>query len=336
MRMRAAIVEEPNKVRIREVERPKIDDYEVLLRMKACAICNGTDLKIIGGHLGTYPAILGHEGLGEVIEIGKKVRSFKMRDWVLEPFAKIKEKRLYSGFGDFAEYAVAWDYPALLEDGKNPNPVHKRHQIVPKDIDPNEATIICTLKETLSGLLNFGFQEGMTLVIFGDGPVGCALAQFARLRGAEMVIGVGHWEKRLRKMKALGADYVVNEKRGEFPSQVLKEKKADLVIDAVGKNEIVNNALELVNKRGRVGLYGVLTESQLNLDFFQWPNGALVQKLQWPIGHNAVHEKVIEYIHSGIIELKDFYSHILPFCQIEEGIEMVRRREAFKVIIEIE
>ncbi len=340
-KIKAVIIEEPNKIRIQEIKKPKIGEYEVLLQMKSCGICNGTDLKIIAGHLSSvnikYPAVLGHEGVGEVVKVGKKVRTFKIGDLILEPATRVIDKEIGSAWGHFAEYAVASDYLALLEDDKQPSSCLKSQQIVPKDIEPEDATILLTLKETLSGLLNFGFKKGMSLVVFGDGPVGCALVKFARLLGATVIIGVGHWDKRLERMKNLGADYVVNEKTNEdFLSDTLQGSKIDMVIDAVGKNQIVDKGSRLIRRGGKIGIYGVFIEPQLNIKMAQWPNNASIQILQWPLGHADIHNRVIEYVRSGAINPKDFYTHIVTMDQIEKGIQLVRTRKALKVVVKIE
>lgn len=336
--MKAVVVEKPNRVRIWEIKEPRIGNYEVLLKMRACAICNGTDLKIVEGLFPNivYPVILGHEGVGEVVEIGKEVRSFKLGDLVLEPRTRIASRGLGSAWGHFAAYAVAQDYTALLEDGKRPSPALKSQQLVPKDIDPEEATILVTLKETLSGLMNFGFKTGMTLIVFGDGPVGCALVKFAKLLGAKLIIGIGHWPQRLEKMGSLGADYVVNEKVhwDSFP-EVLKKERVDMVIDAIGKGEVVNKGLDLIREGGKIGIYGVFTEPQLSVSVAQWPNNTSLQILQWPSGHANVHNEVINYVRSGQINLKDFYSHVVRMDQISEGFQLVQSREAFKVVVDL-
>ncbi len=69
-----------------DVPMPKVSDYSAIVRTVACGICNGTDIKLIDGHLkgfSSYPAVLGHESVGEIIETGSKVRSFKAGDMVL-------------------------------------------------------------------------------------------------------------------------------------------------------------------------------------------------------------------------------------------------------------
>ena len=339
--MKAAVVERPGKIRIWDIKGPEIGDYEALVRMNACGLCNSTDTKIYHGHFPSvteYPLVLGHEGVGEVVEVGKKVKSFKPGDVVLELWGKITDKGLGVGWGAFVEYGVVPDRTALEESGLPWNPVSLRSQIVPKEIDPLEAVILITLKEALSGLLNFGLKSGMSMLVFGDGPVGAALVRFARLRGAGPVACVGHWDKRLRLIRRLGADCVINEKREDLNDAIetaFADSKFDLVIDAVGRNQIVSRAFTFVRPGGKIGMYGVTAEPNYTFSLAPWPNNVSIHKLFFPYKHETVHEDVIKYVRSGEVCLKDFYSHVVPLDEIEHGIELIESREAFRVIVKI-
>jgi len=339
--VKAAVVERPGKIRIWDIKGPEIGDYEALVRMKACGLCNSTDTKIYHGHfpgVTRYPLVLGHEGVGEVVEVGTKVKSFKPGDVILELWGKITDEGLGVGWGAFVEYGVVPDTVALEEDGLPWNPVSLRSQIVPKEIDPLEAVILITLKEALSGLRNFGLQEGMSLLVFGDGPVGGALVRFARLRGAGIVACVGHWDERLRLIRRLGADCVVNEKKEDLKDAIqtaFGDLKFDLVIDAVGRNQIVNHAFTFVRPGGKIGMYGVAAEPDYTLPLAPWPNNVSLHKLFFPYKHEAVHQDVIEYVRNGDIRLKDFYSHVVPLDEIQRGIQLIESREAFRVIVKI-
>ena len=340
--MKAAVVVQPGTIQIRDVKDPQIDDYEAVLKMKACGLCNSTDLKILHGKfpgVTNYPLILGHEGVGQVVDVGTKVQSFRGGDMVLEPWAKIRDEGLSAGYGAFVEYAVVRDQPALARDGLQWNPVLLRHQIVPEDIDPVEAVILITLKETLSGLMNFGFKTGMNVLVFGDGPVGVSLVRFARLLGADLIVGVGHWDERLQLMKSLGADHVVNGKNEKLPGAIRTaagDRRFDLAIDAVGKNRIVNEALRLVRDGGKVGMYGVSSEPEFTTPLSSWPNDVSLHKLFFPARHEEMHDRVIDYVTQGALRLKDFYSHILSLDEIETAVELVSTRKAFKVIVKFD
>jgi D-arabinose 1-dehydrogenase-like Zn-dependent alcohol dehydrogenase len=85
--VKALIVPEPGQARVESVPEPEINDYQALVRVKAASICNSTDTQILTGSFPMdwldgqkYPGILGHEGVGEVVNVGKKVTAFKEGD----------------------------------------------------------------------------------------------------------------------------------------------------------------------------------------------------------------------------------------------------------------
>jgi NADPH:quinone reductase-like Zn-dependent oxidoreductase len=91
--------------------------------MQSCGVCNGTDLKLIHGrfkNFDTYPAALGHEGVGKVVEVGSKVKNLKVGDIVLLPFVEEKLDDVYSGWGSYSEYAVVGDAEAYISNGMGP------------------------------------------------------------------------------------------------------------------------------------------------------------------------------------------------------------------------
>ena len=98
MNLKAAVVEKPGTLIVKEVPEPEINDYQALVKILACATCNSTDKKLINGKLSeaflTFPGILGHESVGKVIEIGKRVRNYNVGDLVLLPVAVYKGEKL--------------------------------------------------------------------------------------------------------------------------------------------------------------------------------------------------------------------------------------------------
>jgi D-arabinose 1-dehydrogenase-like Zn-dependent alcohol dehydrogenase len=87
--MKTLVVDDKHQLSIREIPVPKYKECQALVKTLSCGVCNGTDLKLIHGNFknfSTYPAALGHEGVGKVVEVGSKVRNLKIGDMVLLPF----------------------------------------------------------------------------------------------------------------------------------------------------------------------------------------------------------------------------------------------------------
>ena len=89
--MKAAVVESPGILRVKDVPRPDMGPYQALVEIIACATCNSTDQKLINGTLAkdytNFPGILGHESIGRIIKTGDRVRNYSIGDLVVRPVA---------------------------------------------------------------------------------------------------------------------------------------------------------------------------------------------------------------------------------------------------------
>ena len=126
--MKTLVVAKDGKLSIQEVNKPRYSEYQALVKTIACGMC-GTDIKLLhrtfkGFPESVYPIMLGHEGVGEVVEVGAKVTSFKIGDKVLLPFVDPDPENLPglgSGWGALSEYAVVCD-PAAPTPRTAPSP----------------------------------------------------------------------------------------------------------------------------------------------------------------------------------------------------------------------
>ena len=340
--MKAVAVVDVGKVEFVDVPMPAIREYEGLVKITACGLCNGTDLKTIDGTLGNvreqYPYVLGHEAVGVVVEVGTAVRSFAVGDIVTDPVPAIESDLYRAGCAGFCEYGVVQDGAVMAERGLPRaayRPLAGRAAVVEMQMAPEDAVMLVTFKETLSALGNFGLTPGTSVVLFGDGPNGLALAAFARLLGAEFVAMAGHWDDRLRRARdAACVDLTVNT-RTEDLTTVFAGRTFDLVVDAVGSIDVIRQGFGLLKRCGKLAVFGVLKNTGGDLSIRAIPNGAALQVLSWPVGANEVHNRVLEMVRSGDVVPGRFYSHIDSWENIEEAIRLVRSREAFKAILRI-
>ena len=110
--MKTLVVDRKGKLSIEEIPVPSYGECQALVKMKSCGVCNGTDMKLIHGtfkNFNSYTAILGHEGVGEVVEVGARVTGLKKGDIVLLPFLEENVGNLTPGWGAYSEYAVVGD-----------------------------------------------------------------------------------------------------------------------------------------------------------------------------------------------------------------------------------
>lgn len=344
--MKVAVIVSPGKVEVWDVPEPEIGDYQVLVRMLACGICNGTDWKLIDGHFKgfhTYPAVLGHEGVGEVVECGAKVRNLRPGDMVLRPgLERIGDGSIHSGWGGFSEYAIAGDWKAMMDDGMGPGTegfldLYYSQQTVPEDIGAVDAVMLITFKEVLSGAKRFGFQPGRSLLVFGAGPVGLCFVMFAKMMGMGPVIACDLEERRLDLARAVGADASYNPQACDLASEVKKlvPEGLDFAVDAAGATHLVNTALPLIKFNGKVCVYGIAPSTSVHLDWERAPYNWDVHFVQWPTftEESATHAQVVEWVRMRQIDPRRFISHVMPFSRIHEGLSLVKSKEALKVVI---
>ncbi len=121
--MKGYAIEKDGSRRIVTVPIPKPDPYQALVKIEACGVCNGTDIKLAHQNFknfSTYPALLGHEAVGSIVELGEKVSSFRTGDRVTLPFGE-DTAGYYSGWGGYSEYGLVGDIAAIQADGLTPD-----------------------------------------------------------------------------------------------------------------------------------------------------------------------------------------------------------------------
>jgi 2-desacetyl-2-hydroxyethyl bacteriochlorophyllide A dehydrogenase len=347
--MKAAVIVRAGAVEIQDVPRPKIGDYQVLVEQLTCGVCTGTDWKLVEGHFkgfDTYPAVLGHEAVGRVIAKGKKVRTFELGDLVVRPgLERIGDGTgLHSGWGGFAEYGVAGDAKAMIEDGlARPEDgfldLYLSQQVIPRDMKAAHGTMLITFKEVLSAAYRAGFRPNASIMIFGLGPVGLSFTRFAKVLGLGPIVSVDRHESRRARAGQLGAD-VTLDPRSEDPVAWMKEHCPggfDFVVDAVGLADLINRAMELVAFNGTICVYGVAPQTSMHIDWTKAPYNWNLSFLQWPTfqEESATHRQLLGWIRHGIVEPDTFITHVLPLVRLWEGMQMLRERRAFKVVIDL-
>ena len=341
--MKAVAVTDVGRLEFVELPVPKFAEYECLVKITACGLCNGTDMKHIDGTLGNireqYPVILGHEAVGAVVEVGSKVRNFRLGDIITDPVPAVDDDSYDAGCAGFCEYGVVQDLEVMREEGVDQSafrPLTKRAGLVRVEMAPEDAAMLVTFKETYSAIKNFGIGEGSRVLIYGDGPNGLALATFARMVGAAWVGVVGHWDERLERIaKVARVDETINSHK-DAPLGVLAGRRVDVVIDAVGSVEIIKEGFRALKRLGKLGVFGVLKNTEPDLPIRAIPNSMALQMLSWPVGAQDVHDEVVDMVQNGKLTPSDFYSHVDSWENIEEAVRKVRAREAFKVILRIE
>lgn len=343
--MKGLVVYQDGTMKVEQLPKPVIGDYGALVQNLSCGICNGTDFKLIHASFkgfDTYPAVLGHESVGRVVEVGAKVTSFKPGDLVLRSILeKVEDEKYASGWGSFAEYGVVGDIAAMKADGREDYyDIYLAQQVVPAHLDPHQAVMLITLKEVLSGLQRFGVDSGSSVLIHGAGPVGLSMVRFAKLKGAgPIVVSEPNADRRGRAAK-LGADVVLDPTAEDLLAKAkgIEPDGFDFVIDAVGINRLMTDSLKIVKFNGKVGIYGIAAETSAQIDWEEAPYNWAIQFVQWPTFEDeaAVHDEVVGLVDSGEIDLSDYVTHVIPGLDaFQEGFDTVSSQDGIKVTIDL-
>lgn len=339
--MRGLVVTKEHVLKLAEdIPMPEINEYEALVKVETCMICNGTDLGVIAGHVreaSDYPLVLGHESAGRVVKVGSKVTSFHLGDMVVRPTQKVSD-RYYIGWGGFSEYAVVEDYPAIVRDGADvPNAsLGITQQVVPEGITAEQASLLITLKETHSQIKRIGAAHRKNIVIVGDGPVGLSLLTSARLLNVPEVYMIGNHPEHLKLALGMGATGIFCGKDPQQKQQA-NEKFAgrmELCVDTVGNSSTIDQCVGYLKEDGIVAIYGLHTGPTLSVTLPKLRNYS-IRFAQWPIPREeaAVHDELCTAILNKKINTDLFVSHRLPLEEYEAGFQAIRDRKALKVTL---
>lgn len=345
--MKGVVVEAPGRAVIRDdIPIPEPGAYEVLCKVHACGVCSGTDFQVINGTLGEeagfqgYPTVLGHEGAGEIVALGSKVRHLRIGDRCIHPNLRPDVGNGYKKtYGGMAQYGLGADFQAMVEDGvcaPDSLPFSGKFHTFPSDIPYSDAALLLSLSECHSAARNFGAKPGDRVLFYGAGPMGTGLALFMKLLGASHITVVDAIPARLENARRVAhADRTINFQ--EQPVQeVLKDETFDLVVDAVGSSEILINGSRFLRLGGKMCSLGVLKKQDSKVAVTLMKNNTMLHMLTQPSGEYAAMDETIRYILSGEVRPGDFYSHVVPFTELDRALELVRSREAMKVVLSFE
>ena len=340
--MKAFVVQEDGRRGLEEVPMPQYGPYEARVKLLSCGVCNGTDMKIIHKKfkgVEDYPVILGHEGVGEVLEIGDKVKYLKPGDRVLLPFIGQPPEGYASAWGTYAEYNLVTDYRAMLEDGLTPEDFAYAQRTIPADFDPVDAAMIITLREVYSTMGNFGLTAGKSLAILRLGPVGLCFVRLAKLTGMGPILAMDIDDEKLELARQLGADYILNTRGKSIPEEVKKfvPDGVDIALDAVGVTGFIGDGMAIIKPNAKVCVYGISEQMNAPLDWSKNPYNWTLQFNQFPDKklEGAVHDQIIQWIQEGKLDMRFFVSHRIPFATMNEAFEKIERREKMlKMVVE--
>ncbi|RKY01483.1 MAG: alcohol dehydrogenase [Spirochaetes bacterium] len=342
-KMKAAVVEEPGKLVVKEVPVPEIGDDEVLIKVKYTGIC-GTDFSIYTGKYSKdkLPLIPGHEFSGVIEKVGRNAVGLKIGDRVTADinmscghcfYCKRGQKLMCPEFaqlgihvnGTYAEYVKApWEL------------VHK----LPENIDFLKGAFIEPVSCVIHSAKAMQVEIGSSVAILGS-KLGMLHAVVAKTRGAAPVILLGRNEKRLEMARKMGADYTINVKKVSDPVEEVRKltggRGADFVIEAVGTPETYSQALEMTRPGGVLAAFGITgVDDTIPLKPFDIVLGE--RKIVGSCaGFGNDWSDAIALLQYGRIDPEPMFSMIVPVEELEDALkELQENPELTKVFVSTE
>jgi threonine dehydrogenase-like Zn-dependent dehydrogenase len=336
--MKVLTVTENHELELKNIPDITPSPYEVLVKIKACGICSTTDREIIKGtqpYHNAYPCILGHEAIGEVIEVGSKVISFKKGDMVTRPSSLLPgESRdgLHSGWGGFAEYGIVRDGLAMSKDGDDSlvnDYTFQRQNVVDPALGVKEAVLAIALSETASWLWELPQLGGKTVIVAGTGIAGLSIMLWAKLAGAKNVIALGRRDERLDLARELAANDGFKSSDADLAERInSKYGKADVFVEAVGNDEMINLGLPLIAPGEIIALYGVTQNQTYQLDWSKGPGQADIRQL--PTNEHLAYPWVAELIKRRLIPVDKLLTHQWNLSEYDEAFKAVAAGKVIK------
>ena len=373
MRTRAAVALEAGKpLEVMEVnlEGPKAG--EVLIEIKATGICHTDDFTRSGADPeGLFPAILGHEGAGVVLEVGEGVTTLKPGDHVIPLYTPECRQcaSCLSGKTNLCTAIRATQGQGLMPDGTtrfsmlDGTPIHHymgcstfaNHTVLPEiavakvreDAPFDKICYIgCGVTTGIGAVINTAKVEiGAKAVVFGLGGIGLNVIQGLKLAGADMIIGVDLNDDKKPMAEHFGMTHFINPKNTEnVVQEIINLTKtpfdqiggADYSFDCTGNVKVMRDALECTHRGWGVSVViGVAPAgAEISTRPFQLVTGRVWKGSAFGGARGRTDVPgLVDWYMDGKIEIDPMITHILTLDQINEGFDLMHKGESIRAVV---
>jgi L-iditol 2-dehydrogenase len=334
--MTAAVLYGSEDLRIEKIDVPPIDADEVLLRVRL-ALTDGTDLKVWqrGYHAKMIqpPAVFGHEVVGEIVEVGKRVDPrwrAGMRVIAANSAPCLRCYHCRRGQENLCE-DLLFNNGAYAEFMRIPGRIVTENMLeVPHSVDDPSAALVEPLACVLRGIHEMELRVGDTAAVIGCGPIGLKFVRMLSRRGVR-VIALARRNAPLDLAKKLGASHVVNVADSPDVAVAVKQftedrRGPDAVVEAAGNPSAWKLALSMVRRGGVINFFSGL------------PSGTMVEiepaamhyseiKLISTFHHTPRFiREALEAIKRGDITAQDFVTEEISLADLPQAFERMKSR----------
>ncbi|WP_413526757.1 galactitol-1-phosphate 5-dehydrogenase [Marinilactibacillus psychrotolerans] len=342
--MFAAVLHEGHSIEIEDVHEQPLEAEEVRVKVMAAGICGSDTHKMRTKWKYGFPAVMGHEFSGEVIEIGSKVTKFSIGERVVGiPLLPCYEcEYCLSG-----EYSLCENYKMI---GSHFYGAFAEKVVVPEknllnidDLNYEEATMIEPLAVALHGVQGIDPKLGDTVLVFGAGNIGLLTIQALKIIGVKNIIAVDVKKGNLEEAKKYGADFTINslvEDLEKLVKEYSGNSGVDIVLECAGSAIAQEQCLRVVKKHGKIAYIGIAYEDihlpedsfekifrhELTLKGFWNSYSAPFPGKEWTNSYNLIKQNKVN--------VKDMITHRFPLSQTKEAFEMIlEQKELHKKVL---
>lgn len=367
MEVKAAVAYESGKpLRIETVQLEGPRAGEVMVEIKASGVCH-TDAYTLSGAdpEGLFPAILGHEGAGVVVEVGEGVTSVKPGDHVIPLYTPECRQCEYclSFKTNLCQAIRATQGRGVMPDGSSRfsidgQMIHhymgtstfSNYTVLPEiavakireDAPFDKVCYIgCGVTTGIGAVINTAKVEpGANVVVFGLGGIGLNVIQGARMVGANMIVGVDINPNKKALAEKFGMTHFVNPKEVEgdlVPYLVdLTKGGADYSFECIGNVNVMRQALECCHKGWGVSvIIGVAgAGEEIRTRPFQLVTGRVWKGSAFggARGRTDV-PKIVDWYMQGKINIDDLITHVMPIERINDAFDLMHRGESIRSVV---
>jgi len=315
--MRQAVMTSPGKIEFLSIERPHPAAGEVVLQVKRIGVC-GSDIHVFHGlHPYTsYPVVQGHE-IGAVIdEVGADVDGFRPGDKVVF-MPQVTCGECYPCRHGMYHICDHLKVMGFQTGGAAQEFFSIKAELVlklPQNMTLDQAAMIEPVSVAVHALRRSGGVEGKKVVVLGAGTIGNLVAQSAQASGAAGVIITDVADYKLDKARQCGLENTINTQKedlGETILRVFGPDKADIILECVGVQATITQAIDFARKGSTIVVVGVFGKKpEVNLGLVQDRELSLVGTLMY---QKQDYLQAIELVASGKLSLDQMITHRFSF-----------------------
>jgi len=335
----------PRQIRCEAMDDPVLEDArDAIIKVDRCAIC-GSDLHIYHGEgfsedLGFC---VGHEAVGEVVEIGRGVQRLKVGDKVMISAAVgcgacascLAGNVIHCETNSSGCYGLSSKLQGCQAEAVRVPAADFNAARIPEGITADQALMMTdSLATAWFGARNAEIKVGKTVAVVGLGPIGLMAVQSAFVMGASHVFAIDLVPERRKLAADLGAIALHPDDAVETIRELTKGRMVESIVEAVGHDVTINLSLRLAAKRGTVSVIGVNQTRK-----FAFPMArAFAASLTFRIGTCSVPEEwpaLIPLIQSGRLTPEKYISHVMSLDEGEAAYALFDKRAdgALKMVL---